>query len=318
MNKEYVKSSPRDVFMYLLGTGTLYFSVFAVLSVLFALIDSTFPDPLVSYRSPGDEARWPLALLVVIFPVYFWVSRFLYKDTSSHPEKTSIRIRRWLLYLTVFLAAVLLIGDLVGLVFKFLEGDLTAPFILKVISIFAVGAAVFWYYLYELRRDPAEFSRGAKFLVWTASLAVLVVVVAGFFVAGSPFRQRLVRFDSQKVSHLQEIQRRVVNYWQQKGSLPGKTNDLRDDISGFVPPVDPQTEQSYEYRQTGALSFELCADFNLASEDDKVRVRSLEFGPRGESWRHGAGRHCFSRTIDPDLYRVDRVMPQKPLRINAF
>lgn len=315
-NTKSIKSSPRDVFMYLLGTAALYFSVSAVLNILFGVIDSRFPDPLNQYYKPSEGVRWWLALVVVIFPVYLWVSRANFKDIVSSPTKASIKIRRWLLYLTIFLAAILLIGDLVALIFRFLEGDLSAPFALKVVFTFAVGAAVFWYYLYDLRRKPAEFSDKAKIFAWTTSLFVLAVVVAGFFVAGSPFRQRLVRFDSQKVSHLQEIQWRIVNYWQQKDRLPAALADLRDDISGFVPPVDPETGAPYEFRQAGELSFELCANFNLPSEEKNGAapyvVRPVEFGVGTESWSHAQGRHCFPRTIDPELYKLDaNRMPTK-------
>jgi len=301
--------------MYLLATGTLYFNIYAVLNILFGLISHFFPDPLMNYYSPEAEVRWPLALLVVIFPVYVWVSRFLTKDIFANPEKIGLRVRKWLLYLTVFLAVILLIGDLVTLIYSFLQGDLTMPFILKVISVFAVGATVFWYYLYDLRRPAGEFSKTAKIFAWAASFAVLLVVVGGFFVAGSPFRQRLVRFDDQKISNLQDIQWRVVNYWQQKNKLPVTPEDLRDDISGYVPPLDPQSGASYEYRATGNLSFELCAQFNLTSNDSSAYpktsvARPAPIGVPGagnESWSHDVGRQCFSRTIDPELYK-----PVKP------
>ncbi|MEK9180148.1 MAG: DUF5671 domain-containing protein [Patescibacteria group bacterium] len=314
MEKQIVKSAPRDVFMYLLGTAALYFSVYAVLNILFNVIEANFPDPLNPYYEPSSAVRWSLALVVVIFPVYAWVSRFLAKDIKANPEKSALRVRKWLLYLTVFLSAALLIGDLVALVYNFLEGDLTTSFILKILSVFAVGAAVFWYYLYDLRREPGEFSPNAKKFAWAILALVAAVIISGFFVAGSPFRQRLSRFDSQKLGHLQEIQWRVVNYWQQKGKLPAALADLRDDISGFVPPVDPQTGEAYEYRAIVGLSFELCANFNLVSdaktEGDYYSRPVPVGGSGGESgfdkltagWSHPADRYCFSRTIDPELY----------------
>lgn len=317
-DKQNIKSSPRDIFMYLLGTGALYFSVYAVLNIVFEAINSFFPDPLAHY-SPESSIRWPLALLVVIFPVYIWVSRFLSKDIWENPEKGGVKIRRWLLYLTIFLAAILLMGDLVTLIFRFLEGDLTTPFILKIISVLAVAATVFWYYLYDLKRKPKEFSQKARIFAWVASIAVFAVIVMGFFVAGSPFRQRLARFDSQKIANLQDIQWRVVNYWQQKGELPESLDNLRDDISGFIPPIDQQSKEVYEYRATGDLTFELCANFNLMSKEELMSKENVSIAPRpigpygeiGETWDHGEGRHCFSRTIDPEIYKVSRAAPAK-------
>lgn len=304
--------------MYLLGTAALYFSVYAVLNILFNVIDASFPDPLNFYYQPSSAVRWSLSLIIVIFPVYFWVSRFLTKEILVNPEKSEIKVRRWLLYLTVFLAAALLIGDLVALIFNFLEGDFTTPFILKVLAVFIVGAKVFWYYLYEIRRKPKEFSPAARRLVWIACFAVLAVIVAGFFVAGSPFRQRLVRFDGQKINDLSGIQWQIVNYWQQKGKLPVALGDLRDDISGYAPSLDPQTKEPYEYSIRGELSFELCADFNLPSSDAQKNSEPYArpvgpYGETGESWDHDAGRHCFSRTIDPEIYRVNEGAQLKTL-----
>ncbi|RJP45846.1 hypothetical protein C4587_00175, partial [Candidatus Parcubacteria bacterium] len=131
-------------------------------------------------------------------------------------------------------------------------------------------------------------------------------VVGGFAAAGSPFKQRLVRFDEQKVWDLQSIQGQVVNHWQKKQALPPDLEALRDDISGFVPPKDSQSEAAYEYRALGALSFELCANFNLSSEE-QAGVGRLLVPPKGfEAWEHPQGRHCFKRTIDPDLYDIDK------------
>lgn len=320
MDNQIKKSSPWDVFMYLLATITLYFSVYSVINLLLEYINAGFPDALNPYYNGGDSIRWSLALLIIIFPVYFWVSRVLYKDVAGDSGKREIRIRKWLLYFTLFLAALLIIGDLVALIYNFLQGEITMRFLLKVLSVLVVAAGVFGYYLYDLRRETGIFSSKAKIFVWSVAAAVAVVVFAGFFVAGSPFKQRLVRFDNQRVSDLQTIQSQIVYYWQQKNQLPSVLDDLRDSISGFVPPKDPQSGAAYRYNVTGKLSFELCAEFNLSSAasriDGSVPKAMPATPPFGyyqgayetdETWDHGAGSQCFSRSIDPELYR------QKPL-----
>ncbi len=316
MDNQIKKSSPWDVFMYLLATITLYFSVYSVINLLFEYINVRFPDALNPYYNGGASIRWSLALLVIIFPVYFWVSRVLYKDVARDSGKREIRVRKWLLYLTLFLAALLIIGDLVALIYNFLQGEITMRFLFKVLSVLVVAAGVFGYYLYDLRREPGIFSSKAKIFVWSIVAAVAVVVVTGFFVAGSPFKQRLVRFDNQRVSDLQTIQSQIVYYWQQKNQLPNVLDDLRDSISGFVPPQDPQSGAAYRYNVTGKLSFELCAEFNLPSAAGRIGpsapTKAMPPAPYGypgasETWDHSAGSQCFSRSIDPQLY------PPKPL-----
>ncbi len=291
--------------MHLLNTIALYVSTFSMLNLVFEYINAAFPDKLNPYYNPGDSIRWTLSLFIIIFGVFVWTARFIERDLVKNPEKNDLRIRRWLIYLTIFLAALLLIGDLVALIYNFLSGELTVPFILKIISVFTVGGAIFWYYLYDLKKNPGEFSPTVKTAVWVSLVIAAAVIVYGFYLAGSPFRQRQVRFDNQRVSDLQTIQSQVVYYWQQKDRLPQSLDNLKDSISGFVPPQDPDTNQPYEYKTDGNLSFELCANFALPSGAESSALAPIEAAPGGlgANWDHGQGRTCFSRLIDPELYR---------------
>jgi len=302
-----IKSTPRDVFLHLLSIGTLYFSAFWFIQLLVGLIDVAFPDLLNPYFDAGSGIRWAIASLVIIFPVHIWIMRFLNRDIKAAPEKAELKIRKWLLYLTLFLAAILIIGDLVAFIFNFLDGELTVRFFLKVLSVLAVAAAVFGYYLYDLRKKTGEFSSGAKMFVWITSGVVAAAIITAFFVAGSPFKQRQVRFDEQRVNHLQTIQSEIVNYWQGKEKLPASLDDLRDSIKGFVPPVDPETDMPYVYRVKDTLSFELCATFNLSSQEAQIgQTKAVppmyNGGFANENWNHVKGEQCFERTIDPELY----------------
>ncbi len=304
------KSSPKDVFLHLFAIGALYFCAGSIIALAFYYIEAAFPDPLeYSYR-PESRIRWSLALLTVVFPAYLWVSRFLFKDRAASPEKNELRVRKWLAYLTLFLAALLIIGDLVALLYNFLEGELTSRFLLKVLAVFAVALTVFSYYLYDLRRGAQPFSPRARWGIRAATVAVCIVIVFGFISAGSPFTQRLIRFDDRRVSDLSELQSRIVNYWRQKGMLPTSLDDLKDSISGFTPPADPETKVPYGYRRTGELSFELCAVFNLPMEGGSERA-PVYYGGLSGNWEHGSGMTCFSRAIDPELYGL----PEKPMSL---
>jgi hypothetical protein len=61
-----------------------------------------------------------------------------------------------LTYLTLFLAACTLMGDLIGAVYTFLGGELTARFLLKVLTVGLIAGTVFAFYLVELRADEQE------------------------------------------------------------------------------------------------------------------------------------------------------------------
>ena len=309
------KSQPRDVFLYLLATITLYFSVWSSIDLLFGYINIAFPDPLNSYYDPGAAIRWSLALFIIIFPVYFFVTRFLGRDIAENPGKNEIRIRKWLVYLTLFLAALLMIGDLVALLYNFLNGEVTTRFLLKVFSVLAVAGGVFWYYLYDLRKKPGTFTAQAKGFVWGIIAAYIAIAAAGVVLAGSPFEQRLVRFDDQRVSDLQTIQYQVLNYWQQKGKLPQNLGNLSDSISGFSAPVDPETQAEYEYVAVASTTFQLCAAFDVATPAGRnggnVSAPAMYPYPGSsfDNWSHSAGHECFNRVIDPQLYPTKQAEP---------
>ena len=61
-------------------------------------------------------------------------------------------MRRWLTYLTLFLAAIALVSDMITLVYNLLGGELTLRFVLKVVIVGAIAGSIFSYYLLDLRR----------------------------------------------------------------------------------------------------------------------------------------------------------------------
>ena len=311
------KTGPKDVFGQLLAIIGLYVSVIAFGALIFGLINLYFPDVLnYDYGFYAKQSlRWPLAILVIVFPLFVWWNSYIQKDLERNPEKKELKSRRWLLYFTLFAAAIVIIGDLVSLVFRFLNGDLTIQFVLKILAVFVIAAAVFTYYLWNIRKSiPAAKHPKMKWFVRVVVAAGIFFIVSGFFAAGSPFSQRLRRFDERRVQDLQSIQYEVINYWQVKESLPQTIDQLRDDIRGFIPPADPETGETYQYRLLGPLQFELCADFKISNKQNSSsgQIKPGPLVPReiyypaypvtDESWFHDAAKTCFTRTIDPDRF----------------
>ena len=168
---ELSKNLPRDTFIHLLAIITLVVVAVGFGMAVFNYIDFYFPDPVATGYHNGrmlSSYEWPIrqamAMLIVVFPVFFWVSRFLEKDIDKYPEKRELKIRKWLLYLTLFAAALVMIGDFVTVVNNFLRGELTTHFVLKALTIFFISGSIFYYYLIQLRdRDPVvEISAGRQ------------------------------------------------------------------------------------------------------------------------------------------------------------
>lgn len=153
--------SAREAFMYLVLFSTLYISAFNSGHLLFQIVDRAFPDPAASPFQTGNEytrqaIRWSVASLIVAFPVFLYVSWLIGRATRQDPNKRVSKIRRWLTYLTLFIAASVLIGDFITLVYNFLSGEVTTRFVLKVLIVGIIAGMIFWYYLSDLRPEEHE------------------------------------------------------------------------------------------------------------------------------------------------------------------
>lgn len=307
------KTGPRDVFLQFLSVISLYVAAGSFITLIFQYINYLIPDPLQAgfgyISSIFDSIRWSISILIVIFPVYCWTLWFMNKGYKEVPERMAMRSRKWLVYLTIFVAALLMIGDFVALVYQLLRGEFTSSFLLKVLTIILVAGAVFVYYLREIKRQTGE---AKSYLVKTVSYAAIAVVagsiIGGFFIVGSPVEERAYRFDEQRVQDLQMIQSEIVYFWQSKQKLPNNLSELNDSIRGFSVLQDPENSSSYIYKKTGTLSFDLCANFARASRSGLMRTVAEKPGAVGQPydisgyWDHDAGQICFSRTIDPQLF----------------
>ena len=302
MEQEIKRNIPRDLFLHLLAVVTLYWSAISFVTILWQFINYWFPDILNYYYSGfSGPIRFAVASLIIVFPVFIGVSWYLNKLYAKEAVVRESKIRKWLIYLTLFIASLVIIGDLVSIINTLLGGEPTLRFILKALSIILVAGVIFGYYLDDVRREVP--TKSAKYFAWVTCVLVLVAIIGSFFIMGSPATARLMQFDQQKVSDLQNIQSQIVNYWQRKQVMPTKLADLQDSISGFIVPTDQQNGASYEYTVINATtpSFELCATFNRPSQTVPQPLYAVPAGI-GQNWDHASGRICFERIIDKQLY----------------
>lgn len=305
---------PKDVFLHLLNILTFYLSVISFIQLYVQYISALFPDQLnFYYMGAANAVRTFTSIMVIAFPVHVLTSWLLGKDLKENPQKREFKLRKWLVYFTLFVSAVTIIVDLIVLVNHFLSGELTIRFLLKVLVVLLTAVAVFGYYIWDLRRKDKEKSKTPNKLAVIISAVVLASVIGGFFIVGTPAEQRRRRFDDQRISDLQNIQGQIINYWIKKEAIPQEFGELEDSISGFFVPVDPETNDLYGYEITGDLSFKLCATFKTSSKDSAFRGANQPYpypyyDSFQQNWTHEADRICFERTIDPELYKTDRTL----------
>ncbi len=151
--------SAREAFMYLVLFLTLYISSISFGTLIFQFINRWLPDPalgLYYYDGSADIIRSATAALIITFPIFLFVSQLLSKAMGKDPEKRASKVRKWLTYITLFIAAGVIIGDLISLVTNVLAGELTPRFVLKSVTVFVIAGSIFGYYLWDLRQEEKE------------------------------------------------------------------------------------------------------------------------------------------------------------------
>jgi hypothetical protein len=290
--------SAREAFLYLVLFATLYVVAFNVGSVLFALIEWRWPDAALAAGGRlhlAARARFATASLLTAFPILLFVSRLVARAIARDPEKRGSRIRKWLTYLTLFLAALVMIGDVIALVSAVLSGEMGTRFLLKVAVVFAIAGIVFGHYLGDLRREEAEAPGPAApgVLARVGAVAALLTIVAGLWFAGSPQQERRRSLDERRIGDLNLLAQAIDAYARENRVLPATLDQVVDFRFSQVRSVrDPETGALYDYIGLDSLRYQLCATFELPDT-----ASTIEYDRGSRFWSHSAGRQCFTITV---------------------
>lgn len=139
---------------------------------------------------------------------------------------------------------------------------------------------------------------------------MLLAIITGLVVVGSPATEQARRLDAERINHLQMIQSYIVSFWRNTNRLPASLDELSDPLQGIQIPRDPKTGEPYEYRILGPRTLELCAMFDGARQGNNIYPEQPKAELEGD-WDHDAGRACFTRTINPE--RIRPTTFEKPL-----
>ena len=299
-----VSTGPREAFLHLLLFASLATWVTALGSLLFDLINLRLPLPGEQPTADFGSLRFGIAAVAVAFPLFGLVWRRVRLDIAANPARGLDPIRRWLSYLALFAAALILLGDGIGLVVSFLNGDLTVRFLLKAVVIAALAGGVVWWLQHGLRELPQN--PNGKRTLWYALCAFIVATIAvSAWVTGGPLQARLRAQDAERIDDLRAIYRAVSSFSREQGRLPAALEECNTNPGTFIQTLnDAVTGQPYGYQITGDNSFSLAGTFALPSRGaDSGRDYS---DPKREGfWRHGAGPHTFNIDLGARREKAD-------------
>lgn len=279
---------------------TLFVSLPFFVALVFSIINLLFPDAADSYwqiESTQSTIRYAIASLVIFVPAYLLLTRKVNESRRNEGELYH-SVTKWLIYLALLVAGMVILGDLAVVVYTFLNGEITIRFILKALALFIIIGGASYYYLLDAKdfwkkREKQSIAIGVSVLVVT-----LATVVFGYIQIDSPSVAREVRVDQKQITDLQNIQWRIEGNHQDGASLP---TSLEQVFTDFPAPTAPEGREAYEYRVTGDNTYQLCATFAQATPSGERNSTKPSYGEddywRNNNWEHTEGRKCFDRKI---------------------
>lgn len=298
------KGTPRDFFLYLTLIVALYSAMVSFTSLVFDYINYWLPNSVTGYTSYPDlmagYINWSIAVLVVVVPILFWVSSRIENDLSADAGKFNIRSRKWFLHTTLFITGAVVAGDLVFLLYNYLNGELLRDnYVSKSGAILVIAGLVFTHYLNDLKRQGSARIRN---LVAIGAVTVLTIanIAIGVSIVGTPGYQRNHKLDKTRISNLQNLDGAVKSYYREKNSFPSNLEDLSKSSSQGLSAYDsyynyyhdPQSREPYAYKVLSPTSFQLCANFATEQRQSDKSYYSAS------DWSYKPGTVCFDRKVN--------------------
>ena len=137
----------------------------------------------------------------------------------------------------------------------------------------------------------------SKVFALVATLLVLIAIIVGLILNGSPATLRLKRQDMHRVRDLNDISEAIENFYQRYEALPPTLDKL------VAAPYtarhllrNPENLKLFEYVIKGATDYKLCTTFALPATD-AAHSPNDEF--YGTFIPHGGGHQCIDFTVTP-------------------
>ena len=312
-----------NIFSFILLGAVAY----ALITLYYQVINKFFPDPLllrsgVSGIDTG-AVHHAIASLIIAFPLYVLALRMWFKRFREDGEKNESKLTKWITYLVLLVAALAVVGDFVAALYTLLQGEISTRFILKALTVLVVAGIIFRFYFLERKKIQyrADIPRRTFAAFGWATLAfVLVGIILGFVVAGSPQTERMRGFDEQRSNDLRSLANCVSGFAMTQKTLPETLAELSQSTQYSYcssNTIDPETALPYEYNVISPLlkgtavpqaSFELCTDFSLDSVRGAASPNIYAY-PHDKWSVHEAGRVCSTETVNLGNSQVPYMAP---------
>ncbi|MBN1779058.1 MAG: hypothetical protein JW816_02460 [Candidatus Buchananbacteria bacterium] len=287
----------KTLFWYFSLFWTMAITAFSVGAIWFQLINKFFPMEvnylLIRNAFSQTAIKSAIAALIVGAPVFFLFTWLIRKSIKKEEIKLKSGARMWIGYLILFIVVATAVGDIITIVWKFLNGDFTSRFLLKSLVILAITGWTFIYFWLSLKSDDGlKNSKLPRMFVITSAVAVIISLIIGFTLIDSPATARAKSYDLTRENDLRNISSSVDNYFNQSGKLPASLEDLKP-IEGAT---DPITHQPYRYKTLSDTQYQLCATFQTDNQLTTGEKTTQVYNQN--NFLHSQGEQCFDLKVN--------------------
>ena len=115
-------NSAKFAFLYMLSLVALSFVSINVGQIIFQFINKYIIDILPQNNASflPEVLKFAIASLVVATPTYYFCNKFIYQSLSKGELDKESGVRKWLTYLIIFIAFLVMIGSLIYILVNYL------------------------------------------------------------------------------------------------------------------------------------------------------------------------------------------------------
>jgi len=303
-NSMYMENTAKNFALQLGSLVSLYVSIAALITLLFGVVTIQFPDVANGYweqESARSAIRTAIALLVVFFPTYIVLTRIV-NTIRRREQGVYLTLTKWLIYISLLVGGIIILGDLVMIINAFLNGELTVRFFLKALVFLVVIGSAFAYYFFDARGYWQNHEKESIWYAFVVTTIVIASIVFGFLRIETPQEVREMKIDERQTQDLMNIQSHIEMYVYANKELPA---DIAISFDGLIIPEAPMGRNAYTYVVTGHDTYELCAQFMYPSRPGNMYRDVFYPDPismkNNYNWEYAAGEWCFKRTVTQEL-----------------
>lgn len=145
-------------FLYILFFISLYVLASSIAGLLHNMVDKFLPDIKEVYEVytdvyPNSFNRGAIAAIIVSYPIFITLAFMLKKQINKQSTVKNLRSRKQLIYITLVVTFLIMLGHIIFSIYSFLDGKLTANALAHLGVTFIVAGSIFGFFVSEVIHD---------------------------------------------------------------------------------------------------------------------------------------------------------------------